>query len=194
MLKRFNLSLPTTPLSFIRWGLGVLVAANLVAGYFVLRPPGGSAQELRQQATDMRAQIRQQQGVLDRTRNLTGKIETGRGEGDRFMSRYFLTRRTANSVIMTELNEMAAQAKVTPREASIVFEPVDGSDTLDRMQITAAFECAYADLIKLVNLIDKSKRLLVLESLNATPQQGAAGRINVLLKLDTFVVEDGSGQ
>jgi hypothetical protein len=173
--------------------VAVLVVANLVGLYFVIRPIGGSPQELRQQAAEMRSQIRQQQGSLDRTRILGGKIELGRGEGDKFMNKFFLPRRSANSTILTELNEMAAQAKVTPKEASIVFEPVDGSEVLDRMQITANFEAAYVDLIQLVNLIDKSKRLLVLESLNATPQQGG-GRLNIMLKLDTFVVEDGSAQ
>jgi len=44
-----------------------------------------------------------------------------------------------------------------------------------------------------VNLIDKSDRLLVVQSLNATPQQGGA-KLNIMLKLDTFVREDGSAQ
>ena len=59
------------------------------------------------------------------------------------------------------------------------------------MQITANFEAGYAELIRFVNMVDKSNRLLIMESLNATPQQAGA-RLNVMLKLDTFVVEDGS--
>ena len=49
--------------------------------------------------------------------------------------------------------------------------PVDGSDTLDMMQISANFEGLYPDLIRFINLFDKSDRLLIIESLNATPQQ-----------------------
>ena len=49
---------------------------------------------------------------------------------------------------------------------------------LDMMQITANYEATYADLVRFVNLIDKSSRLLVMESLNATPQQGG-GKLNV---------------
>lgn len=193
MLKSFNVWPPNNPRSVIRLALGVLLAANLIAGYFVLRPIGGSPEELRQQAADLRTRILQQRNSVERTKVLVGKVENGRGEGDQFMTKYFLPRRTANSIIMNELNELAAQAKVTPKEASIVFEPVEGSDTLDRMQITANFEGTYADLIRMINLIDKTKRLLVMESLNATPQQGPGAKLNVSLKLDTFVVEDGSG-
>ena len=195
MPRDFSLSVwpPNNPGAIVRLALGVLVVANLAAGYFVLRPIGGSPQELRQAVTEMRAQIRQQQGVLNRTKVLTEKIETGRGEGDKFMSKYFLPRRTAYSTILADLNEAASQAKVTPKESANSIEPVEGSDTLDMMQISVNYEAAYADLIKFVNLIDKSNRLLIIEGMTATPQQGG-NKLNVVLKLDTFVREDGSGQ
>ncbi len=61
------------------------------------------------------------------------------------------------------------------------------------LQISANFEGTYPDLIHFINLLDKSDRLLIIESLNATPQQ-SGGRLNVMLKLDTFVQEDGSAQ
>src|SRR3984885_15768464 len=116
MLKSFNAWPPNNPRAVIRLGLGVLAVANLVALYFVIRPIGGSAQDLSQQALDMHSAIRQQQGVLDRTRLLAGKIQSGRGEGDTFMSSYFMPRRTAFSTIMAELNNLAGQAKITSRD------------------------------------------------------------------------------
>ena len=195
MPRNFNLKIggPSNPRSVIRVVLGMLAAANLVAGYFVLRPLGGSPQELRQQVVDMRTQIRQQQGTLQRTRVMAGKIEIGRGEGDKFMSKFFLPRRTAYSTVMAELTDLAKEAKATPKESANAIEPIDGSDVLEMMQITANYETTYGDLVRFVNMIDKSDRLLVVESLNATPQQGG-GKLNVQMKLDTFVVEDGSGK
>jgi Tfp pilus assembly protein PilO len=184
---------PANPRSAIRLVLGLLIAANLVAGYFVLRPLGGSPEELRQQVAEMRTEIRQQQGTVDRTRVMAGKIEIGRGEGDKFMSKYFLPRRSAYSIVMAELNDLANQAKVTAKESANAIEPVDGSDIFDMMQITANYEAKYEDLVRFVNMIDKADRLLVMESLNATPQQGG-GKLNVMMKLDTFVIEDGSGK
>lgn len=177
----------------MRIGLGILVAANLVAAYFVFRPIGGSAQELSEQALELHTQIRQQQTTLDRTKSLVSKIESGRGEGDTFMASYFLPRRTAYSAIMADLNDLASQSKITPRDSAWSLDAVDGSDNLDMMQISANFEGTYPDLIHFVNLLDKSDRLVIIESLNATPQQ-SGGRVNVALKLDTFVQEDGSAQ
>lgn len=189
--RSFSAWPPSNPRSAIRLGLGVLLAANLAAGYFMLRPIGGSAQELSEQALEMHSQIRQQQGVLERTRVLASKIESGRGQGDHFMSSYFLPRRPAYSSIVAELNDLASQAKITPRDSAWALEPVEGSDTLDMLQISANFEGTYPDLIHFINLLDKSDRLLIIESLNATPQQ-SGGRLNVMLKLDSFVQEDGS--
>lgn len=195
MLKNFSWNVwpPNNAAALLRLGVGVLLTANLVAGYFVLRPIGGSPDELRQQAVEMRAQIHQQQNALDRTRLLSGKVEIGRGEGDGFMTKYFLPRRTAYSVILAELNQIANDAKVTPKEAAYSWMPVEGSDNLLMMQITDNFEATYENLIRFVNMIDKADRLLIIEGLNATPQQGGA-KLNIMMKLDTFVVQDGSAQ
>lgn len=189
MPKSFKIWPPNNPRTALRLAVGLLLAANVVAAYFVVRPLGGSPQELQEQAADMRAQIQQKQRNLTRTRDLASKIETGRGQGDHFMGEYFLPRRQANSMILADLNDLATQAKVAPRESAFAVEPVDGSDNLLMMQVTAAYEANYQDLIHFVNLLDKSNRLLVIESLNATPQQGGA-KLNVMLKLDTFVTMD----
>ena len=195
MLRSFSWNVwpPNNTAALLRLGVAVFLAANLVAGYFVLRPIGGSPDELRQQVMEMRLQIHQQQNALDRMRLLTGKVEIGRGEGDGFMAKYFLPRRTAYSVILAELNRIANDAKVTPKEGAFAWVPVDGSDNLQMMQITANFEATYENLIHFVNMVDRADRLLIMEGLNATPQQGGA-RLNVMMKLDTFVVEDGSAQ
>ncbi len=107
------------------------------------------------------------------------------------MGKYFLPRREANSIIMSELNDLAGQAKITPRESAFAIEPVEGSDTLDMMQISANYEATYQDLIRFINLVDKADRLLVVESLNATPQQSGK-KLNVVVKLDTFVKEEAA--
>ncbi len=192
MPRNFNIWPPNNTRAVLRIVLALLLGANFVAAYLVLRPIGGSPQDLLAQENDLRAEIRQKQGLLDRTRNLAGKIETGRTEGDKFTDKYFLPRRTAYSTLMAELNQLAGEAKITPRENSFALEQVDGSDTFDMMTISAAYEGTYQDLIRFVSLLDRTDRLLVVESLNATPETGTK-KLSVLFKLDTFVKEDASG-
>lgn len=69
-----------------------------------------------------------------------------------------------------------------------MLDPIEGSETLSMMTITAGFEGPYPSLTKLVNLLDKSPRFLIIENMVAAPQQGGQS-LNVSLKLDAFVKE-----
>lgn len=191
MRKSFNLSW-NNPMSVARIVVGSLVALNLIAAYFVVKPPGGSPDELRNEVQDLTARLRQKRTALDRTRVLVTKIQAGRQEGEKFMAEYFLPRRTAYAAVLSELTDLASKAQMKPKEGAYNVEPLEGSDTLSQMTISANFEGTYANLIRFINAVDKSPGLLIVEGLNATPQQGG-GLLNVTLKIDTFVREDGSG-
>src|ERR1700733_2932072 len=122
MLKSFNAWPPNNPRAVIRLGLGVLAVANLVALYFVIRPIGGSAQELATQALDMHSAIRQQQGGVDRPRLPAGQTESGRAEGNKVMVSYPLPRRTANNTTLARLNDLTGQAKIPSRDSATALE------------------------------------------------------------------------
>ena len=47
------------------------------------------------------------------------------------------------------------------------------------MVITSEYEGTYPELLRFVNLIHRSPRLLIIETLRATPQQGSAGVLNI---------------
>ncbi|MBI4873381.1 MAG: type 4a pilus biogenesis protein PilO [Acidobacteria bacterium] len=180
------------PRILLRVLLGVLLAGNLVAAFLVFRPIGGSAEELQQQMSALRRQFGQRQAGVGNLRALVAKLEKGRAEGDRFIAQHFLARRTAYSTLMAELGKSAQSAGIKPREHAFNFEPIEGSDTLGMLIVTANYEGSYADLVQFVNALDRSPRLLIVESLTAAPQQ-AGGTLNVAMRLNAFVVDDGSG-
>ena len=76
-----------------------------------------------------------------------------------------------------------------PKEHAFGFDPIEGSDTLSMVTITANYEGTYGDLLQFVNRLDKSPRFLILDTLTAAPQQGGTN-LNVNIKLNTFVRED----
>lgn len=180
--------------SVMQWIAGALLVLNLVAAYFAWRPPGGSASELDQQALAMRAQVIQKRIMLERTRQNVGKVETGRMQGEAFLQNYFVDDRMKSSVIVGELIDAAKESKIKSKEHSFTLDPIEGSANLAMMTITGNYEGTYGDLIHFINRLDKSNRLLIIESLNATPQQGSAGLLNVNLKLDAFVRQDQAVQ
>jgi len=187
MLKSFKIREPQT---FVRAVLGVLLAANLIAAGLVLFPPGGSAEDLERQRASLLAELKARQTTLERTRQHAAAVEKGRSEGDQFMNGNFLSSRTAFSSVLSQLESAASQSKIKQRERGFSTEPIEGSDSLSMMSITAAYEGTYGDLMHFVHEIDRSPNLLVIESLTAAPLANST-TLTVSMKLDTFVREEG---
>jgi Tfp pilus assembly protein PilO len=178
------------PKFLVRVILGALVAANLVAAGLVMFPPGGSAENLERQLESLQSQATAKKAMLKNTREHAASVEKGRAEGDKFVANYFLPRRTAYSTLLHELGTTAAAAKVKPRESAYTLEPIEGSDTLSMMTITANFDGAWRDVLTFVHALDQSPRLMIVESLNTAPQQGS-NTLSVSLKINAFVREEG---
>jgi type IV pilus assembly protein PilO len=173
--------------------IGVLLAANLVAAVLAFKPFGGSAEDLERERSAGSRQLAQLQARLANTRRLVDKVEMARREGDDFLAKYFTDRRTTYSTVIEEMDRAAQSAGIKPRDRSVELNPIEGSDTLLMMSLTAGYEGDYTSLEKFVSLLDKSARFLIIESMQAAPQQNGQ-LLTVSVKLDAFVKEDpGSG-
>jgi type IV pilus assembly protein PilO len=179
------------PRILVRLALAVLLAADLVAAAVVFKPWASSVEDLERQAATLRGQLRQKQATLDRLRVVVGKVESARTDGDRFMQKYLLGKRSMASTLLGDLAQMARQAGIHQKDTSFSFEPVEGSDTLTKVVITAVYEGTYADLIQFLNRLDRSDRFLILESLGAAPQQGGM-LLGATIKFSAFVQEGGA--
>jgi hypothetical protein len=169
--------------------LGALLALNLIAAGLVLFPPGGSADDLERELASLQSQITQKRALLDRSRLNVAAIEKARGEGDHFLDDYFLTRRNADSALLTELNAAALKAQIKERDSAQTTELIEGSDALSMMTITANFEGTYRNLLNFVGELDRSKQLLIIESMTAAPQQGS-NTLAVSMKIDAFIRDE----
>jgi hypothetical protein len=169
--------------------IGALLAANLVAAVMAFKPFGGSADDLRRERVDTSRQLAQFQAHLENTRKLVEKVSKARREGDDFLAKYFSDRRTTYSTVIEELDKDSQAAGIKPRDRNAELNEIEGSDTLMMMSLTAGYEGDYASLEKFVNLLDKSPRFLIIESMQAAPQQNGQ-MLTVSLKLDAFVKEE----
>lgn len=176
------------PRVIMRVIIGVLLAANLVAAIVAIKPFGGSADDLRREQADLRRRLAAMQQRLATSKHLVDKAEGARRDGDDFIGNYFTDRRTAYSTVIGELERTAQEAGIKLRQDNLELNPIEGSDTLQMMSITVAYEGPYAGLTKFVDLLDKSPRFLIIESMQTSPQQGGQ-LLTVSLKLDTFVKE-----
>jgi len=177
--------------------IGLLLAGNVVMAVVAFKPFGGSADDLRRDQQTLSDQVRVLQNKLDASKRLVGKVEIARTEGDQFLGRYVVPARSIAESTLAEMTKAASDAGIRALGSVTSTDGIEGSDTLEMVTITEGFEGTYASLTKLVNLLEKSPRFLILDSmqLNATQGQQAAVQtgpqvINVTLKVITFASDD----
>jgi Tfp pilus assembly protein PilO len=199
MPRNFNLTLPAVsalkePKVLVRAGLGVLLLANLIAALFAFHLFGASPEGINNELAATRLRLLAAQTRLSRSKTLAGRIDKGREESVTFLGSYLTTRRHTYSNIISEITQTAKTAGMTMKEATISpLDAIEGSDDLDMMTISVNFEGSYPQLIKFVNLIDRSPRFLIVESLQAAPQpKGDVLTVNI--KINTFVREEPGDQ
>jgi type IV pilus assembly protein PilO len=168
--------------------LGVLLVANLAAAVIAFKPFGGGADDLRRERQRLQQQLAQLQAQVNRARSNAAKVQIARTEGDKFLDAYVTDRKVLTSSIYNDLMRMAKESGITLLPTTNSIEPIEGSDTLSMLTISAGCAGTYASLVKFVNLVDKANRFLIIESLNAVPQQSGPN-LNVALKIDTFIKE-----
>ena len=168
--------------------LGTLLVANIVAALLVFKPWGGSEADLSAQIQQVRKDAQARRQNIERLRVIAEKVERGRKEGDGFVKANFLDSRTAFSTIVAELTSCAKQAKMRDRGYSYAVQPVEGADTLTMMTVAWNYEGTFADLMAFVNLLDRSERFLILDSLQAAPLQTGL-QLSMSIKLNVFVKE-----
>jgi Tfp pilus assembly protein PilO len=174
--------------------IGTLLAANLAAAVVAFHPFGGGAEDLRRDRESLSAQLSQLQGRLGTSKRLVEKVDTARTQGDKFLGQYFTDEATTSSIILAELTKTAKDAGIRMGTAQWSRDPIEGSDTLMMLSTQVGFEGTYANLTKFVNLLDKSPRFMIIESMQAAaPQQQGGQALNVTLKIDTFVKEAAAG-
>ena len=190
-----NFKLPFTlnvkdPRFAMRLVIGVLLLANLAAAIVAFKPFGGSAEDLRRQQDSLKAQVTRAQQQLKASRELVGKVEKARAQGDEFLSKYFTELEQTAAMILTELDAASRQAGIKMGAAQFDRAEIEGSDTLQMLTTKVGFEGNYGNLTKFVNLLDKSPRFMIIEDMQAAaPQQQGGQALNVTLKIDNFVKE-----
>jgi Tfp pilus assembly protein PilO len=181
------------PQILVRIVLGLLLAANLVAAAFALNVFGSSPEVLNQSLVAAEARLQADQARLARSRVLTSSIGKGKSESDTFLANYFTSRRNTYSTIISEITETAKTAGMKTQEGTIApLDPIEGSDDLSMMTISINFEGSFAQFVKFVNLLDRSPRFLIIESMQVAPQP-KGDVLNTNLKLHVFVKEDPGG-
>ncbi len=197
MPRNFDISALTrgvdrrNPRFWLQIGVGVLAIANAVALYWYLAPPGGTQNDLQEQSRQIRRQIASTRLGATRLRVVSSKVQTGGEQGVDFQTKYFLPKRIAYSQIISEVQRIARESGVQPREGVLSEEPVEGSPDLSILNYTSSYEGTYDNLMRFLYQADKSPMLLMLDTLQASPQQKGQ-QINASIRFQAIIREEPS--
>ncbi len=165
---------------------------NLIALYFYLSPPGGTREELELDSAQVQNEIRAAQIQSGKSRGLAAHMETASEQAAAFSAKYFLPRRTAYVTIFDEIQRMAKASGIQEKDAGWSEDPIEGTDDLTLLNITANYEGTNANLMKFLAEADHSPMLLVLDTLTASPQQ-KNNTIDASLRFQAIVREPAPG-
>ena len=166
--------------------LGTLLALNLLAALLLLEFFGGSPEGLDAAQRRLESQLQQQRLGLQQAKLLAGKMQSGGAEGERFIRTYFLDQRQAAGDLLGALDAIESGAGIRSRGKNFTVDAIEGTDEYQLLTIDAGYEGTFADLVEFVSAVDRSERLLILDSLQVAPARDDLS-LQVQAKMFAFV-------
>lgn len=171
---------------------GALALLNGVALFLYLDPPGGSREDLLQQSLQVRNQIAATRGRSVRLKTIAGKVQVGSSESSEFESRFFLRKRLAYEDVIAEIQRMSTASGLKERDSVFTEEPIEGTADLSLLNATGNYEGTYENLMRFLHEVDRSPMLLMLDTMQAAPQQHA-GQLTTSIRFQAVIREEANG-
>lgn len=168
-----------------------LALLNGVALFLYLAPPGGSRETLIEQSRQVRNEIAAARARSVRLKTIAGKVEVGSTESSDFESKFFLPKRVAYENVIAEIQRMSAASGTKERDSVFTEEPIEGTADLSLLNITGNYEGTYDNLMRFLHEVDRSPMLLMLDTLQAAPQQHA-GVLTTSIRFQAVLREPSS--
>jgi Tfp pilus assembly protein PilO len=151
----------------------------------------GSRNELAQESARVHREITATRARGVRLKNVAQKVQLSGTQASSFQTKYFLPKRTAYESVIGEIQRMATASGLQEKEAVYTEEPIEGTADLSLLNATATYEGPYDSLIRFLHEADRSPMLLMLDNMQAAPQQ-RGGQINTSIRFQAIVQESAS--
>jgi Tfp pilus assembly protein PilO len=167
----------------------VLALLHGVALFLYLDPPGGSREALMEQSRQVRNEIAAARARSMRLQTIASKVVVGSSESSDFESKFFLSKRLAYEGVIAEIQRMSTASGMKERDSVFTEEPIEGTADLSMLNVTGNYEGTYENLMRFLHEVDRSPMLLMLDTLQAAPQQHA-GQLTTSIRFQAVIREE----
>ena len=167
-------------------GLALLVLFNLGFYWLAFRPLEMQEQKTTALIKALEKQVEQRSRTVAQLRSAASKIEAARSVGKDMMEKITIGRQVAFSILVSELDIAATRAGIENRDRTYDIEPIEGASRYGVVSMNANFQGDYENVVRFLNLLDRSERFFIIESLGASPRSDSTG-LQVTMRIDTFV-------
>ncbi|MBV9759765.1 MAG: hypothetical protein JO340_04285 [Acidobacteriaceae bacterium] len=168
-----------------------LALANGVALFLYLDPPGGSRERLAEDSRQVKNEIVAMRARSTRLRTIAGKVQVGSDQSSEFESRFFLPKRLAYEDVIAEIQRMSEASGLKERDSIFTEEPIEGTADLSLLNVTGNYEGTYENLMRFLHEVDRSPMLLMLDAMQAAPQQ-KPGLLTTSIRFQAVIREEPS--
>jgi Tfp pilus assembly protein PilO len=168
---------------------GALALLNGVALFLYLDPPGGSREQLAEESRQVRNEIAATRARGTRLRTIASEVQVGNNESSEFEARFFLPKRVAYEDVISEIQRMSEASGLKERDSVFTEEPIEGTADLSLLNITGNYEGSYENLLRFLHEVDRSPMLLMLDAMQAAPQQ-RAGQLTTAIRFQAVIREE----
>ncbi len=165
--------------------LGAVALAELLFWVLAVRPLGDRESEQAALLATLAQQVQQRQETVEKLRAASERVAGARDNGDALLEQLTFDRRNTFSELLTELGRAAKEAGVEVRETNYNSDTIDGNEKYGMVSISANFRGQYENLVKFLNLLDRSNEFLIIERLGAAPRE--EGGLQITMRVDAFV-------
>ena len=168
---------------------GALALLNGVALFLYLDPPGGSRAQLSEESLQVKNEIAAASARSTRLKTIASKVQVGSNESSEFEARFFLPKRVAYEDVIAEIQRMSTLSGLKERDSVFTEEPIEGTADLSLLNITGNYEGSYENLMHFLHEADRSPMLLMLDAMQAAPQQ-RQGQLTTSIRFQAVIREE----
>ena len=159
--------------------LGVLLLINGVLVFFLFRSPGLSAADRQREVSSLETRVRAVENQVNHLNQLKTKVRAATQNEEKFSQANFLSRSSAFSTMLTDLEQLASENRLVPSNATYHLNESDNKLGWTAVGVNLQLDGSYPSLVRFLNQLEQSKLFWIIESMDVSGQQGSSLRLNL---------------